>query len=55
MDDSETTSVLQEVMEKLEKDKSLKSQMVVTMWLIKTSIVAIDVRGYPDEIYDCVS
>ena len=29
--------------------------LVTTKWPIKTSTVTIDVRGYSDEIYDCVS
>jgi len=35
-------------------DMSLKAIFVITKWLIKTSIVTIDVRGNSDEIYACV-
>ena len=38
-----------------EADRTLKAQLVTTKWLIKTSTVTIDVRGYSDEIYACVS
>ena len=38
-----------------EDDRTLKAILVTTKWLIKTSTVTIDVRGYSDEIYDCVS
>ena len=38
-----------------EDDKSPKAILVTTKWLIKTSTVTIDVRGYSDEIYACVS
>ena len=36
-------------------DRNRKAVLVTTKWLIKTSTVTIDVRGYSDEIYDCVS
>ena len=36
-------------------DRTLKAILVTTKWLIKTSTVTIDVRGYSDEVYDCVS
>ena len=36
-------------------DRNLRAILVTTKWLIKTSTVTIDVRGYSDEIYDCVS
>ena len=38
-----------------EDDRTLKAILVTTKWLIKTSTVTIDVRGYSDEIYACVS
>ena len=38
-----------------EDDKLLKAIFVTTKWLIKTSTISIDVRGYSDEIYACVS
>jgi len=36
-------------------DRNLRAILVTTKWLIKTSTVTIDVRGYSDEIYVCVS
>ena len=38
-----------------EDDRRLKAIFVTTKWLIKTSTMTIDVRGYSDEIYACVS
>ena len=38
-----------------EDDKLIKAIFVTTKWLIMIRTVAIDVRGYSDEIYDCVS
>ena len=38
-----------------EDDRTFKAIFVTTKWLIKTSAVTIDVRGYSDEIYACVS
>ena len=38
-----------------EDHRRLKAILVTTKWLIKTSTMTIDVRGYSDEIYACVS
>ena len=36
-------------------DRNLRAILVTTKWLIKTSTVTIDVRGYSDDIDACVS
>ena len=38
-----------------EDDRTLKAIFVTTTWLIRISTMTIDVRGYSDEIYACVS